>query len=252
VSAGSSSNTIHNEDNRTTRKVSAGAASVDAHVVPHQQLTEPMPSDLRDARDSLLSTTAKDVPPEDRASEQTMTAGNDKTGLDPTMMAQQLHDSHRTSDLANAAEKQPLGRRKVDAAKDSQSELAKASTAEPSARRSTRGSAHSLAISVVSNTATSPHLSKQLASNAKSEPHDKGASRTQVSDDPAFAGVFEVERLLEKQWSGKILWLKIKWKGIPTGSWEKAEHMKADLGEEAYQELLETKPRKRRKKTGKW
>jgi hypothetical protein len=149
------------------------------------------------------------------AAEKTMTAGNDETGLDPTMMAQQLQDSHRTSDLAHAAEKQSLGRRKVNAAKDGQSELTKASTTRQSARRSTRGSAHSRPISAVSNTATTPHLSKQPASNAKSQPHDKGSSRTQVSDDPAFAGVFEVERLLERQWSGKILWLKIKWKGIP-------------------------------------
>jgi hypothetical protein len=70
--------------------------------------------------------------------------------------------------------------------------------------------------------------------------------------DPDFEGVFEIERLLEKQWSGKILWLKIKWKGIAKGSWEKADHIKEDLGEEGYQELLETKPRKKRKKASKW
>jgi hypothetical protein len=75
---------------------------------------------------------------------------------------------------------------------------------------------------------------------------------TTVSPESQFEGVFEIERLLEKKRFGKVLWLKIKWKTVAKGSWEKAEHMQKELGEEAYQELLETKPRKRRKKAAKW
>jgi hypothetical protein len=66
------------------------------------------------------------------------------------------------------------------------------------------------------------------------------------------SGVYEIERLLEKQWSGRVLWLKIKWKTLATGSWEKADHMREELGEEDYQALLDTLPRKRRKKGSKW
>jgi hypothetical protein len=62
----------------------------------------------------------------------------------------------------------------------------------------------------------------------------------------------EIERILTTQRSSGKLWLKIKWKGIPTGSWELAEYMRSELGEEDYQELLETKPRKRRKKAPSW
>jgi hypothetical protein len=65
-------------------------------------------------------------------------------------------------------------------------------------------------------------------------------------------GVHFVERLLQKQWSAGKLWLKIKWKGLPTGTWELADHMRSELGEQDYEELLETKPRKRRKKAAKW
>jgi hypothetical protein len=62
----------------------------------------------------------------------------------------------------------------------------------------------------------------------------------------------EIERVLTTQRTSGKLWLKIKWKGIPTGSWELAEYMRSELGEEDYQELLETKPRKRRKKASAW
>jgi hypothetical protein len=79
-----------------------------------------------------------------------------------------------------------------------------------------------------------------------------GAPPAAVSQEPQFEGVFEIERLLEKKRFGKVLWLKIKWKTVAKASWEKAEHMLKELGEEAYQELLETKPRKRRKKADKW
>jgi hypothetical protein len=65
-------------------------------------------------------------------------------------------------------------------------------------------------------------------------------------------GVYLVERVVQKQWSGKKLWLKIKWKGLKSVSWELAEHMRNELGEKDYEELLETAPRKRRKKGPKW
>jgi hypothetical protein len=65
-------------------------------------------------------------------------------------------------------------------------------------------------------------------------------------------GVYLVERVLQKQRSGKKLWLKIQWKGLKSASWELAEHMRNELGEKDYEELLETAPRKRRKKGPKW
>jgi hypothetical protein len=75
-------------------------------------------------------------------------------------------------------------------------------------------------------------------------PGARGASKVET-EDPAIQEVIPVERLLKKQWSGKVLWLKVKWVGISTGSWEKADHMRNELGDEDYQELLETLPKKR-------
>jgi hypothetical protein len=65
-------------------------------------------------------------------------------------------------------------------------------------------------------------------------------------------GVYVIERVLKKQWSGRVLWLRIKWLDVPNASWEKAEHIRNELGEEGYQELMETLPRKRRKRAAKW
>jgi hypothetical protein len=76
--------------------------------------------------------------------------------------------------------------------------------------------------------------------------------RVDSEGNPLPEGVYLVERILEKQWSGKKLWLKIKWKGLKSASWELAEHMRNELGEKDYEELLETAPRKRRKKGPKW
>jgi hypothetical protein len=76
--------------------------------------------------------------------------------------------------------------------------------------------------------------------------------RVDSEGNPLPEGVYLVERILEKQRSGKKLWLKIKWKGLKSASWELAEHMRNELGEKDYEELLETAPRKRRKKGPKW
>jgi hypothetical protein len=65
-------------------------------------------------------------------------------------------------------------------------------------------------------------------------------------------GVYLTERVVESRRTSGKLWLKIKWKGVKTPSWELAEYMRNELGEEDYKELLETKPRKRRKKASKW
>jgi hypothetical protein len=62
----------------------------------------------------------------------------------------------------------------------------------------------------------------------------------------------DIERVLTTQWSSGKLWLKIKWKGIRTASWEPADYMRSQLGEKDFQELLEIKPRKRRKKASAW
>jgi hypothetical protein len=87
--------------------------------------------------------------------------------------------------------------------------------------------------------------------NLTEAPNDSdAASDNELVDLPE--GVYLVERVLQKQWSGKKLWLRIKWKGLKSASWELAEHMRNELGEKDYEELLETAPRKRRKKGPKW
>jgi hypothetical protein len=251
-SAASSSNAMPTEYNRETQNASPGDASVDLDVVDLQTLNETTAADLCEAGCDPVSTTAKAVPAGDKASQQTQTARNGATGQLPTMIAQEQQDPNSTSELAHGPEKQPIGWRKVDAATTDQSELTMASTTRRSALRSTQGRAHSPLVTVDSHTAPSSDLSDYPTSNDEAQPNDTGASSAPGTEDPAFEGVFEIERLLERQRSGKILWLKIKWKGIPTGSWEKAEHILAEIGEEAYQELLETKPRKKRKKAAKW
>jgi hypothetical protein len=93
------------------------------------------------------------------------------------------------------------------------------------------------------------------------ENHTEGPNDSDAASDnegvesgskPLPEGVYLVERVLQKQWSGKKLWLRIKWKGLKSASWELAEHMRNELGEKDYEELLETAPRKRRKKGPKW
>jgi hypothetical protein len=81
--------------------------------------------------------------------------------------------------------------------------------------------------------------------SGEAEDHDTG---TKALPD----GIYEIEGLRGRQWSAGKLWLKIKWKNLPTPSWELADHMRNELGEEDYEELLQTKPRKRRKKAPKW
>jgi hypothetical protein len=127
------------------------------------------------------------------------------------------------------------------------SELANPRDTQSARNRPKRGRSKAQALGSEINTGVHSNDKGQAPMVSAAEPAEPGQSL-----DPAFEGVFQIERLLEKQWSGKVLWLKIKWIGVPKGSWERAEHIKEDLGEEAYQELLETKPRKRRKKAGKW
>jgi hypothetical protein len=85
------------------------------------------------------------------------------------------------------------------------------------------------------------------ATEPPSEGEDPPVEELQLPD-----GVYLTERVVESRRTSGKLWLKIKWKGVKTPSWELAEHMRNELGEEDYKELLETKPRKRRKKASKW
>jgi hypothetical protein len=150
---------------------------------------------------------------------------------------------------AQGPAKEPSTDQNDHPAKQAWSERA-GSTASPSPRQKRRKAA-------AKPSRRGPTARKSLAPPEKPavvegpEPPIKGATASD-SVDPSFEGVFDIERLLDKQWSGKILWLKIKWKGLATGTWEKADHIKEDLGEEGYQELLETKPRKKRNKASKW
>jgi hypothetical protein len=94
---------------------------------------------------------------------------------------------------------------------------------------------------------SSPDAEEQDATPVSGDAGDQDTGTKALSD-----GVYEIEGLRGKQWSAGKLWLKIKWKSLPTPSWELAEHMRNELGENDYQELLETMPRKRRKKAPKW
>jgi hypothetical protein len=85
------------------------------------------------------------------------------------------------------------------------------------------------------------------ATEPVSEGEDHPVEEEQLPD-----GVYLTERVVETRRTSGKLWLKIKWKGVKTPSWELAEYMRNELGEEDYKELLETKPRKRRKKASKW
>jgi hypothetical protein len=85
------------------------------------------------------------------------------------------------------------------------------------------------------------------ATEPPSEGEDQPVEELQLPD-----GVYLTERVVESRRTSGKLWLKIKWKGVKTPSWELAEYMRNELGEEDYKELLETKPRKRRKKASKW
>jgi hypothetical protein len=94
---------------------------------------------------------------------------------------------------------------------------------------------------------SSPEAEERNATHASGDAEDQDSGTKALPD-----GVYEIEGLRGKQWSAGKLWLHIKWKTLPTPSWELAEHMRNELGEEDYQELLETMPRKRRKKAPKW
>jgi hypothetical protein len=90
-----------------------------------------------------------------------------------------------------------------------------------------------------------------LDSESEQAPGTGQASQVEKHNQ-ANDGVYDIERVLKKQWSGKVLWLRIKWVDVPNASWEKAEHIRNELGEEGYQELMETLPRKKRKRAAKW
>jgi hypothetical protein len=94
---------------------------------------------------------------------------------------------------------------------------------------------------------TSPEAEDRNVTHASSVAEDQDSGTKALPD-----GVYEIEGLRGKQWSAGKLWLKIKWKSLPSPSWELAEHMRKELGDKDYEELLQTMPRKRRKKAPKW
>jgi hypothetical protein len=94
---------------------------------------------------------------------------------------------------------------------------------------------------------SSPEAEDRNATHASGVAGDQDSGTKALPD-----GVYEIEGLRGKQWSAGKLWLKIKWKNLPSPSWELAEHMREELGDNDYEELLQTMPRKRPKKAPKW